>query len=197
MTFCPIKKPFKIKFHSIICTSFHKVNVVCLQCSCETIEREGENFTTAGLSLCASSHCLAYFSPSTGHFLLPLKPGAPLCCCQTGYPTSCERQERVLILAPDMKAALGQPPAASFLCPRTSNSKNVSATYSRYNSGCVLKKLKQSHYFSRDVQTQNRSKSLLSASQISAADNNLSEPLWMGSPILHVNTGQTAIWWQS
>ncbi len=78
------------------------------------------------LALFASSPCPAYFSPSPDHFLLPLKPGAPLCCCQTGYPTSCERQEGALLLAPDTKkSALQQPPTIPLLSPQTYSSKNA------------------------------------------------------------------------
>lgn len=35
----------------------------------------------------------------------------PFCSCQTGYPTSCERQERALLQDPDKKSALQQPQA--------------------------------------------------------------------------------------
>lgn len=71
-----------------------------LRCS-EFKEERLRGCRADSLALRASSPCPTYCSPSPDHFLLPLKLGAPLCCCQTGYPTSCERQEGALLLAPD------------------------------------------------------------------------------------------------
>ncbi len=85
------------------------------------------------LALYASSSGPAYLSPSPDHFLLPLKLGAPLCCRQTGYPTSCERQEGALLRAPDTQSALQQllnsahrlPTTEMFPCCKTETTVNA------------------------------------------------------------------------
>lgn len=75
------------------------------------------------LALRASSPCATYLSPSPDHFLVPLKPGALFCHCQTGYPTSCERQEGALLVAPVTKSVVLEPPGILLHHKNTPSSK--------------------------------------------------------------------------
>lgn len=73
-----------------------------------------------------------YLFSSPDHFLMALKPGGLLCCCQTGHPTSCERQEGALLILQ---------PQTQNLCSRNLQ-KNLCYCVTSHT---VLVRLKQIH----------------------------------------------------
>lgn len=123
-----------------------------------------------------------YLFSSPDHFLMALKPGGLLCCCQTGHPTSCERQEGALLILQ---------PQTQNLCSRNLQ-KNLCYCVTSHT---VLVRLKQIHRIKQIKISPQRCISNLQGSQqlllISLSF------FWIGSPVLQRRQSRTSICWRA
>lgn len=151
--------------------------------------------TDSGLVCLLLLSCLLLSIPGQ----LPPAFEAPLCCCcQTGYPTSCERQEEAVLLFPDKK-----------ICNPTASSKpltlltdfqqtltlNPAKIQNRKNSEHIFIILKQIYFIPGNIKTDKNQllEVHLESVRISTADTNLPEPLLDGLTHASVNKSQTSI----